>query len=330
MSVRSLVGIGTGILVAVCVAAGVIEKSASAVATNGTIGVSMPNIKGPWFTPELFGISDEAHKLGYDVNIQDAGGYANVDKQVTQLSDLVVQKVKAILLDPADPSAFNGAVRQVKEAHIPIVGAGTPHVASSVPADGAVSSSHCNIGRELAKGAKALLPKGGSIAVLAGPPGAFWSSERLRCFKEDLAGSRIKIIAEQTSEQDIAAALSLANDFMQRHPDVDLMYGADDTYGVGIARAAQGAGKCGKVKVLFAVLGEQAEEVMKAGCADFIVAQQPVLIGRLIIRMADDLIKGKQLSNKLVDVPLIDVTPANLGAVDKTTMQAPKGWTPGS
>ena len=38
------------------------------------IGVSMPNIKGPWFTPVLYGISDEAKKLGYDVVIQDAGG----------------------------------------------------------------------------------------------------------------------------------------------------------------------------------------------------------------------------------------------------------------
>ena len=53
----------------------------------------MPNIKGPWFTPVLFGISDEAKKLGYEVTILDAGGYANVDKQVTQFSNLVVQKV---------------------------------------------------------------------------------------------------------------------------------------------------------------------------------------------------------------------------------------------
>ena len=330
MRARSLVGIGIGILVAICTAAAVVDKTALADAKSGTIGVSMPNIKGPWFTPVLFGISDEAKKLGYDVNIQDAGGYANVDKQVTQLSNLIVQKVKAILMDPADPSAFNGAVRQAKEAHIPILGAGSPIVASSVQGDGAVSSSHCNIGHELAKGAKTLLPNGGSIAILAGPPGAFWASDRLRCFKEDIAGSMIKIVAEQTSEQDVAAALSLANDYLQRFPNLDLLYGADDTYGIGIARAAQGAGKCGKVKILFAVLGEQAEEMMKAGCADYVVAQQPVLIGRLAAQMADELIKGKQPSQKSIEVPLFAVTLATLGSVNKTTMQAPKGWTPGT
>lgn len=301
---------------------------AAPVSAAEKIGVSMPNIKGPWFTPVLYGISDEAKKLGYTVTIQDAGGYANVDKQVSQFSNLVVQKVGAILIDPANPSSFNGAVREAKAEKIPVIGAGSPIVASEVPGDAAASSSHCNIGHELAKGAKTLLPNGGTVAVLAGPPGAFWASDRLRCFKEDLAGGNIKIVAEQTSEQDPAIALSLANDFLQRFPQVDMLYGADDTYGVGIARAVQGAQKCGKVKVLFAVLGEAAEEMMRAGCADYIVAQQPVMIGRTAIQMADALIKGKPLSAKNVEVPLVPVTKANLDSINKTGMQAPKGWTP--
>ena len=292
------------------------------------VGVSMPNIKGPWFTPVLFGISDEAKKLGYDVVIQDAGGYANVDKQVSQFSNLVVQKVVAILIDPANPASFNGVVKQANSAKIPVIGAGSPIVASDVEADAAASSSHCNVGHELAKGAKALLPNGGTIAVLAGPAGAFWASDRLRCFKEDIAGTNLKIVAEQTSEQDPAIALSVANDFLQRFPNVDMLYGADDTYGVGAARAAQGAQKCGKVKVMFAVLGEAAEEMMKAGCADYVVAQQPVVIGRSAIRMMDALVKGKPLEKKKDEVALIPVTKANLSSIDKSSMQAPKGWTP--
>jgi ribose transport system substrate-binding protein len=292
------------------------------------IGVSMPNIKGPWFTPVLFGITDEAKKLGYEIIIQDAGGYGNVDKQVSQFSNLAVQQVKAILLDPANPDSFNGVVRQAKAEKIPVVGAGSPVVASSVEADAAASSSHCSIGKELAKGAKGLMPNGGTIAILAGPPGAFWASDRLRCFKEDIASSAIKIIAEQTSEQDPAVALSLANDLLQRFPNVDILYGADDTYGVGAARAAQGAQKCGKVKVLFAVLGEAAEEMMRAGCADYVVAQQPVLIGRTALQMADKLVKGQTLAKKLDEIALIPVTKANLDSINKVTMQAPKGWTP--
>ena len=246
----------------------------------------------------------------------------------SQFQNLVVQKVVAILIDPPDPASFNGAVKQAGAAKIPVIGAGSPIVASDVEASAAASSSHCNVGHELAKGAKALLPNGGTIAVLAGPAGAFWASDRLRCFKEDIAGTNLKIVAEQTSEQDPAVALSLANDFLQRFPKVDMLYGADDTYGVGAARAAQGAQKCGKVKVMFAVLGEAAEEMMRAGCADYVVAQQPVVIGRSAVRMMDALVKGKPLEKKKDEVPLIPVTMANLNSLDKSGMQAPKGWTP--
>ncbi len=313
-------------MIAISIGMGLVGTTASSAADK--VGVSMPNVKGPWFTPVLYGISDEAKKLGYDVIIQDAGGYANVDKQVSQFSNLVVQKVGAILVDPANPASFNGVVREAKASKVFVIGAGSPIAASDVEADAAASSSHCNIGHELAKGAKMLLPNGGTMAILAGPAGAFWASDRLRCFKEDLAGGNLKIVAEQTSEQDPAIALSLANDFLQRFPTVDLMYGADDTYGVGVARAVQGAQKCGKVKVLFAVLGEAAEEMMRAGCADYVVAQQPVKIGRSAIVMMDALVKGKPLEKKKDEVPLIPVTPANLNSIDKTGMQAPKGWTP--
>jgi ABC-type sugar transport system substrate-binding protein len=301
---------------------------AVAAGPNGTLGAAMPNTKGEWYTPELYGITDEAKKLGYDVIIQDAGGYANVDKQVTQVSNLIVQRVKAILLDSADPAAFNGVVRQAKQAKIPIVAAGSPTVASDIPPDAGATSSHCTIGHEFAAGVKKMLPNGGTIGILAGPPGAFWATDRLRCFKEAIAGSTIKIAAEQTSEQDVAVALSLASDFLQRHPNLDLLYGADDTYGVGIARAVQAAGKCGKTKVLFSVLGSVAEEMMRTGCVDYVVAQQPLLMGRIVVRLADQLIKGQKPAEPMVQVPLIIVTPENLDKIDRSGMQAPKGWTP--
>jgi ribose transport system substrate-binding protein len=292
------------------------------------LGVTSPTINGPWYTNILYGITDEAKKLGYDVTILDAGGYANVDKQVSQMQTLIVQKVKAILLDAADPAAFNGVVRQAKAAKIPVIGTGAPKVATNVEPDAASSSSHCNIGKEMAAGAKKLLPNGGTLAVLAGPPAGFWATERLRCFKEAIKDAKIKIVAEKTSEQDAATTLSLATDFLQRFPDVDMMYGADDAYGVGIARAVQAAHKCGKTKVLFAVFGTDAEELMRAGCVDYVVAQQVVQIGRNAVRLADKLIKGQPLANKLEEVSLIEVTKANIDKIDKSVMQAPKGWAP--
>jgi ABC-type sugar transport system substrate-binding protein len=292
------------------------------------LGVTLPTVNGPWYTNILYGITDEAQKHDYEVTILDAGGYSNVDKQISQMQTLIVQKVKAILLDAADPAAFNGVVRQAKAAKIPVIASGSPKVASNVEPDAAASSSHCSIGHEMGKGAKKLLPNGGTLAILAGPPAGFWATERLRCFKEEIAGSQIKIVAEKTSDQDVATALTLANDFLQRFPNVDMLYGADDTYGVGAARAVQGAQKCGKTKVLFAVLGVEAEELMRAGCVDYVIAQQVVLIGRKAVQQADRLIKGQPLEMKLDEVALVEVNKGNIDKLDKSTIQAPKGWSP--
>ncbi len=293
------------------------------------LGVSMPNIKGPWFTPILFGITDEAKKLGYEIIILDAGGYA----QRRQAGEPVLEP------DRAEGQRHPAWIRPIRIPSTASCGRRRPQrsrwsapAARSSPAASKPTPRH----RRATAASDTSSPRAprpccrtaAPIAILAGPPGAFWASDRLRCFKEDLAGGNIKIVAEQTSEQDAAIALSLANDFLQRFPTVDMLYGADDTYGVGAARAAQGAQKCGKVKVLFAVLGEAAEEMMRAGCADYVVAQQPVLIGRTAAEMVDKIMKGQPLPKKLDEIPLIPVTKANLDSINKTTMQAPKGWTP--
>ena len=313
-----------------CLLVGGVAFANSAVAQDNkpAIGLSKPNIKGPYPTSELYGILDEAEKLGFEVIVQDAGGYANIDKQLDQISNLVIKGVSAILVDPSDPAALNGVITQAKASGILLVGAGVNVIASNVEPDAAVSSSHCDIGRNLAAGAKKLLPDGGTIGVLAGPPASFWAIERLRCFKEDIAGSKIEIVAEMTSEQDAATSLTRASEMLQRNPDLDMLYGADDVYGVGAARAAKAADRCGETKVIFSVLGEEAEEMMRAGCVDYVVAQQPVLIGRQEVRVVAELLEGNRPEPRVIDIPLIAVTLDNLDKVDRSTLSAPKGWRP--
>jgi ABC-type sugar transport system substrate-binding protein len=291
--------------------------------SKGTIGVSVPTVQGPFFTAMLYGIKDEAKKLGYDVEIMDAGGYGNVDQQVTQMNNLTTKQVKAILVDPADPTVIKPAIAQAKAANIFVVGTGDP----APDADSNATASHCEIGKAMAEGTKKLLPDGGDIGVLAGPPGANWTVDRLKCYKEVLKGSKINIVAEKTSEPAVDQGVTIASDFLQRYPNLDMLYGADDTVGVGAANAVKSAGRCGKTKVLLAVLGRQAEELLKEGCVNYVVAQQTVLIGRKGVQAADQLIRGQKAPGD-ANVPLVAVTPENVKTVDISTMREPDGYTP--
>jgi len=283
------------------------------------LGASLPLTQGPFFVAQIYGMTEEAKKLGYDLVVLDAGGYGKVDKQVGDVENLLAQKVKAILLNPADPTSFTGVLGDAKSSHVPVIGAGMPFAGT----DGSVSPSHCEIGKALAEGAKALLPNGGQLAALVGPAAGFWATERWRCFKEQIANTKIQIVAEQASEPDAAVGLSIATDILQRFPTVQVLYGADDTVGVGAARAVQANGACGKVKVLTAVLGDTTEELMKAGCMDYVVALQVVEVGRKSVDMADKLIKGGKLETKDLVIPVVPVTPKNLSTVDFSTIRPP-------
>ena len=292
-------------------------------AKKQVIGVSFPIVEGPWFVAALYGIVDEAQKNGYDTVILSAGGYQNVDKQVGQMSDLVQRHVDAILMAPSDPNALAPQAVAAKAAGIPVVGTG--EVVSST--DGSVTADHCALGKSMGEGAKKLLPNGGTMAALKGPAGAFWTETRWKCFMDTLQGSNIQIVAQQSSEPDVAQGLRIASDFLQRYPNLNLMYGVDDTVGTGAAQAIQQANKCGKVQVVTAILGTEAERLMKAGCIQYLVAQQVVKIGRNSVDAAIKLLKHQTIPS-IEQIPDIVVTPANVSGLDISTIRNPAGWTP--
>lgn len=311
---RVQIGVSLGVVAGLAFAGSAIAQE--------KIGISLPTVQGPFFTAEIYGMMEEAKARGYETVILDAGGYGRPDQQVSDMQNLLAQGVKAILIDPADDTSFVGVLAEAKEAGVPVIAAGAPLTG----ADGSVSASHCDLGKAMAEGAKVLLPEGGTMAALTGPAGGFWATERWRCFKEAIAGSNIEIVAEQASEPDAAVGLGIAADLLQRFPDVDLLYGADDTVGVGAARAVQADELCGEVKILTAILGETTEELMRAGCVDYVVAQQVVTIGRGAIGMAVDMIGGTAPAVKDVVVPTVAVTPENLDSVDLGAIRQPKGW----
>ncbi|HEY9472312.1 MAG TPA: substrate-binding domain-containing protein [Mycobacteriales bacterium] len=292
--------------------------------SGGTIGVSVPTVEGPFFTAMLYGITDEAEKAGYDVTILSAGGYGKVDTQVGQIETLIAKNVDILMVDPADPTVTRGPIERAVAQGITVVGAGDP----APGANGSASAAHCDVGKDLAKGAETLLPDGGEIGVLAGPAGAHWSTERLRCFKEAIADTDLKIITEQATDPDVAKGLSTASDFLQRFPTIDLLYGADDTVGVGAAKAVEAANKCDKTLVLTAVFGEQAESLMKKNCVNYDVALQPVLIGREAVKLAVAIKSGDKPAETELAVPTVAVTPENVSTVDISTIRAPENWKP--
>jgi ABC-type sugar transport system substrate-binding protein len=316
--------VSSGLLAGVCSAATTPDSTSPASDVKGTIGVTLPTAEGAFYSAMLYGITKAAKDAGYGVIILSAGGFGNIDKQVNQMQNLISRKVAIMLVNPADPTATEGPIKQAIGQGITVIGAGAPEPGSQ----GYSASSHCDIGKALAVGARKLLPKGGTIGIVAGPPGAFWSTERLRCFKIDIKDSGIKIVAEKTEDATVVAGLNVASDMLQRFPDLSLFYGADDTVGVGAAQAVQAGGLCGKTQVLTAVYGEQTQQLMAKGCIQYVVGLQPVLIGTEAVRLGVALHNGQKPDANEVFVPFAAITPSTMKDVDISSIRAPSGWKP--
>jgi len=95
-------------------------------APNGTalaekikIGFSMYSMNAPYFVEMRRVAKDQGKKLGIDLAITDAEG--KVDKQLSDVEDLITQKCDAIILMPMDAVGSRAMVRAANKADIPII-----------------------------------------------------------------------------------------------------------------------------------------------------------------------------------------------------------------
>lgn len=82
-----------------------------------TIGVAMALFDDTGLTILRNGIADTAKKHGATVQIEDAGN--DVGKQLSQVQNMIAQKVDAIIVNPVDTDATPKITRMVTEAKIP-------------------------------------------------------------------------------------------------------------------------------------------------------------------------------------------------------------------
>ena len=76
------------------------------------IGIAIPHLANPHYVGQAYGYIDEAQALGAQVTLLEAGGYEHLDKQVSQVEDLVASKVDAIILAAVSGPGTVGAVEQ--------------------------------------------------------------------------------------------------------------------------------------------------------------------------------------------------------------------------
>ncbi|BCS89158.1 TMAO reductase system periplasmic protein TorT [Pseudodesulfovibrio sediminis] len=151
-----------------------------------TLGVCLPHMKDAYWVALNFGIIDEARRLGVGIRLVEAGGYDNLQTQISQMRQLERDGVDAIILSAISYTDNNQSIARTVARSIPVIEVVNDVLAPAVTAKAMVSFYEMGYfaGEFVAEQAETAGLQSVSIAFFPGPAGSGWAPESLIGFKE--------------------------------------------------------------------------------------------------------------------------------------------------
>jgi ribose transport system substrate-binding protein len=297
-----------GMVVGSLAACTTVDSTSGGQSTSGTtpkqivIGLSNQTMAVTFPVGLAKGAQQEADKLGVKLIVLDSKG--DVQKQGSDIQDLIAQKVSGILIVPNSPGPAQSMVDGVAAAGIPIasvhgtVGTGPTDVPYS-KLSFTINESADDLGHLEASLAKQALPSGGKVAIITGAAGFLENTTWTAGFKSDLASAGgFTVVATQPGDWTAAKGEAACQGILSAHPDVDLFYALSDDMAAGCGKAV------GAVKSKAKVLGNGGAKIgidgIKSGTIFGTVCFKPVDEGAKAFDTLYEQITGKAPAPKKV------------------------------
>src|SRR6185436_7717025 len=199
-----------------------VEKAAE----KWNICVSFPHMKDAYWLAVDYGVAEEAKRQGVKMTLLEAGGYTNLNKQISQIEDCVVNGAQAVIIGAISADGLNNLVKEIRSKNIPVIdvinGISSPELsAKSLVSFGEMGAK---AGEYLAK----LHPKGSApvkAAWFPGPPGAGWVEAGNKGFLGAIKGSAVEVVETKYGDTGKEVQGKLVEDTLQAHPDVSYVVG---------------------------------------------------------------------------------------------------------
>jgi ribose transport system substrate-binding protein len=258
-----------------------------------TVGLAVANLQADFFNQIKQSVDAEAKAKGVQLIVADAKGDAAT--QVDQIQDLITRKVNALIYIPAGATAAGVPVKAAKAAGIPVIA--VDRNAPDAPGDTFIATDSVSAARTLGEHICKVTGGKGKVAVIQGQVGTTPEMDRDKGFKEALANCPgLEVVAMQPSKmwmQD--EGFAIAQDMLQRHPDITVFFGRADALALGAAHAVKVANLGTKVWV-FGFDGDVAGlKAVKDGVLDATMTQKTQYMGKLALDSALDLTAKKEL-----------------------------------
>lgn len=207
------------------------------------VGFSQTEEDGPWRIAETSSMRDEAKKRGYELVYTNARGATA--QQVSDLEDIIAQRVDAIFLAPREAKGFEGPLKAAKDAGIPVflidrelegVKAGDDYVTF-------IGSNFIEEGKRAGEWlAKQTSGKAGVVELL-GTAGSSVANDRHQGFADAIkAHPDMKIITAQDGNFTRAQGQKVMESLIQAHgKSITAVYTHNDEMALGAIQALKAA-----------------------------------------------------------------------------------------
>lgn len=258
-----------------------------------------------------------ADELGVQAIVLDPQG--DPAQQISQIQNLIAQRVNVLVVWPTNAKAVVPAVRQAKAAGVPVVITNSQIDDSGQDYIEAFSGPNTvEEGRVAGRMLIEALDGKGNVVVINGRPGYATAVNRENGFMEAISEAPgIKVLDAQPADWNREKAQSVMENFITKYGDqIDGVFAADDNMGAGALNAIKGAGIDKDIKLVGATNFAVGYDAIKDGDYYGSVVQSPVVDARNALRVAVRVAEGQPVKKlEYIDTP--PITQANVDEFER-------------
>lgn len=289
---------------------------APAAAPTRQIGLVMKTLTNPFFIEMEKGARRAEKDLGLTLQVKTAAQETSIEQQIQLVNDLIGAKVDAIVIAPGDSQSLVPTLKKAFDAGIKIVNIDNRLDPEAIKQAGMGAIPFVGVDNDAGayKAGKFLAAKANTTtqaAILEGIRSADNARQRMEGAKRALLENKqIKLVASETANWKIDEAYTVTKAMFGKHPDIQLLFAANDMMAMGAVKYLQETGKTSVQVVGYDALAEAIAEI-KAGHMTATVDQQAAEQGYQGVALAMRLIKGDKVpAMTMIDTRVITAAEA--------------------
>lgn len=289
--------------------------------------VSFPHMKDAYWLGVDYGVTEEAKRLGVKMQVVEAGGYTELNKQISQIEDCVSAGADAVIIGAISADGLNNLIQEIRSKDIPVIDVINGISSKEITAKSLVSFGEmgAKTGEYLAK----LHPAGSGkvkVAWFPGPSGAGWVEAGNAGFAKAVEGSDIELVETKYGDTGKEVQAKLVEDTLEAHPDLAYVVGTAVTAEVAVP-ILRSRGLTDQIKIASYYFTPGVAQGLKRGQILAAPTDSTVLQGRIAVDIAVRALEGEPYE-KHVGPALYVVHQDNLDEFDASSTLAPDSFKP--